>query len=308
MALVSRRSPDLAGTDRTAAARLRGAAVAPGSLADLVQRFPRNVGAMLGLIILSVLVFVALSADLIRPFDSYAIQVQDKFQSPSLQHPMGTDDLGRDIFSRVIDGTRISFRVALLVLGLAGAIGTVLGTLAGYAGGVVDEVIMRVADIFLAFPSFLLAMAIVAALGPGIENAILAIGVAWWPRYARLLRGQVLTVKHELYVDAARALGATARRLMGVHILPNARAPLLVQLATDAGQAIIITASLSFVGLGAVPPMPEWGAMIAQARAYIISYWWVATFPGLAISLTVAGYMFLGDGLRDLLDPKLRRL
>ena len=308
MALVGRRTPDLKAADQPVAAPLRRAAAAPGSLTDLAQRFPRNVGAMLGLIILAVLVFVALSADLIRPFDSYAIQVQDKFQSPSLQHPMGTDDLGRDIFSRVIDGTRISFRVALLVLGLAGAIGTVLGTLAGYAGGVVDEVIMRVADIFLAFPSFLLAMAIVAALGPGIENAILAIGVAWWPRYARLLRGQVLTVKHELYVDAARALGATARRLMGVHILPNARAPLLVQLATDAGQAIIITASLSFVGLGAVPPMPEWGAMIAQARAYIISYWWVATFPGLAISLTVAGYMFLGDGLRDLLDPKLRRL
>jgi peptide/nickel transport system permease protein len=172
---------------------------------------------------------------------------------------------------------------------------------------VLDEVLMRIADIFLAFPSFLLAMAIVAALGPGIDNAILAIGVAWWPRYARLMRGQVLSIKHDQYVDAARAIGASWWRLVRVHILPNARAPLLVQMATDAGQAIIITASLSFVGLGAVPPMPEWGAMIAQAREYMISYWWVATFPGLAISVTVAGYMFLGDGLRDLLDPKLRR-
>jgi len=151
-----------------------------------------------------------------------------------------------------------------------------------------------------------LAMAIVAALGPGIENAILAIGVAYWPRYARLLRGQVLSVKNELYVEAARTLGAGALRLMRVHILPNARAPLLVQLAADAGQAIIVTASLSFVGLGASPPMPEWGAMIAQARAYTLSYWWVGTFPGIAITITVAGYVFLGDGLRDLLDPKLR--
>jgi peptide/nickel transport system permease protein len=297
-------SPSLSGRPVTGPAPRRPL---PGSLADLAQRFPRNAGAMVGLIILSTIVLLAIFADLVRPYDPYAIQVVEKFQPPSLQHLMGTDDLGRDIFSRVLDGTRISFRVALLVLLVAGSIGLVLGALAGYAGGWVDELIMRVADIFLAFPSFLLAMAIVASLGPGIENAILAIGIAWWPRYARLLRGQVLSVKHDLYVDAARALGASTWRLMGVHILPNARAPLLVQSATDAGQAIIITASLSFVGLGAIPPMPEWGAMIAQARAYMISYWWVAAFPGLAISLTVAGYMFLGDGLRDLLDPKLRR-
>lgn len=282
-------------------------AIVPGSFRDIASRAPRNVGATLGLVILAVIVLVALFADVIRPYDPYAIQVAEKFQPPSAQHLMGTDDLGRDIFSRVIEGTRISFRVAFMVLLVAGSIGLVLGMLAGYLGGLIDEMIMRAADIFLAFPSFLLAMAIVAALGPGIENAILAIGIAWWPRYARLLRGQVLTVKHELYVEAARSIGASSFRLMRLHILPNAYAPLLIQLASDAGQAIIITASLSFVGLGALPPMPEWGAMIAQARTYMISYWWVATFPGAAISVTVAGYMFLGDGLRDLLDPKLRR-
>lgn len=292
----------------TARARLAARrAGLPGSVADIARRLPRNVGATLGLVILAGIVLVALFADVIRPYDPYAIQVVEKFQPPSAQHLMGTDDLGRDIFSRVIEGTRISFRIAFMVLLVAGSLGLVLGVLAGYFGGLADEVIMRAADIFLAFPSFLLAMAIVAALGPGIENAILAIGIAWWPRYARLLRGQVLAVKHELYVEAARAIGASVFRLMRLHILPNASAPLLIQLASDAGQAIIITASLSFVGLGALPPMPEWGAMIAQARTYMISYWWVATFPGAAISVTVAGYMFLGDGLRDLLDPKLRR-
>lgn len=292
----------------TARARLAARrAGLPGSVADIARRLPRNVGATLGLVILAGIVLVALFADVIRPYDPYAIQVVEKFQPPSAHHLMGTDDLGRDIFSRVIEGTRISFRVAFMVLLVAGSLGLVLGVLAGYFGGLADEVIMRAADIFLAFPSFLLAMAIVAALGPGIENAILAIGIAWWPRYARLLRGQVLAVKHELYVEAARAIGASVFRLMRLHILPNASAPLLIQLASDAGQAIIITASLSFVGLGALPPMPEWGAMIAQARTYMISYWWVATFPGAAISVTVAGYMFLGDGLRDLLDPKLRR-
>lgn len=278
----------------------------PGSLADLAQRLPRNVGASIGAVILIVVLILALLGDVIRPYDPIAIQLVDKFQPPSLAHLMGTDDLGRDIFSRVVEGVRISLRVVVLVLVLAAGLGTLVGLVAGYVGGALDELAMRLADIFLAFPSFLLAMAIVAALGPGIENSILAIGISWWPRYARLLRGQVIGVKHDLYVEAARALGAGPWRLMRLHILPNARAPLLVQLASDAGQVIIVTASLSFVGLGAAPPMPEWGAMVAQARAYMLSYPWVGTFPGLAITVTVAGFVFLGDGLRDLLDPKLR--
>lgn len=279
---------------------------APGSLRDLATRAQGNVGAIIGLAILVLVLSVAILADLIRPYDSIEIQLVDKFQAPSATHLMGTDDLGRDVLSRVIDGSRISLRVVALVLVIASSIGMLLGASAGYVGGLVDDVVMRVADVFLAFPSFLLAMAIVAALGSGIDNAVLAVGIAYWPRYARLLRGQVLTLKHELYVEAARSLGASHPALIGRHILPNAWAPLLVQMASDAGNAIIVTASLSFVGLGASPPMPEWGAMIAQSRTFMLSYWWVGTFPGLAIMVTVAGCIFLGDGLRDLLDPRLR--
>ena len=281
----------------------------PGPLFEL-WRFARraryNVGAMLGLSLLLVVVLTAIFADRISPYDPYFINVVDKFQPPSPAHLFGTDDLGRDVFTRVVVGARISFRVAALVLLIAGGIGVALGTVAGYRGGLVDEVVMRIADVFLAFPSFLLAMAVVAALGPSINNAILAIGVAWWPRYARLIRGQVLTIKQSLYVEAARTIGASELRIMLVHLLPNCVAPLIVQLTMDAGNAIIITSSLSFVGLGAVPPMPEWGAMIAQSRGYMLTAWWVPTFPGLAIAVTVAGYMFLGDGLRDLMDPTLR--
>jgi peptide/nickel transport system permease protein len=271
-----------------------------------VRRASGNVGAMFGFVVLVLVLAVAVLADLIRPYDPLAIQVVDKFQAPSLVHWMGTDDLGRDVLSRVIDGSRISLRVIVLVLVIAGGVGVVLGALAGYVGGLVDDVVMRIADVFLAFPSFLLAMAIVAALGSGIDNAVLAVGIAYWPRYARLLRGQVLSLKHEVYVEAARSLGSSHVRLIWRHILPNAWAPLLIQSAADAGNAIIVTASLSFVGLGASPPMPEWGAMIAQSRTFMLSYWWVGTFPGLAIMVTVAGCIFLGDGLRDLLDPRLR--
>jgi peptide/nickel transport system permease protein len=196
--------------------------------------------------------------------------------------------------------------VAVEVLIVAGAVGIILGIVAGYWGGLVDEFLMRIADIFFAFPSFLLAMAIVAALGPSIQNAILAIGIAWWPRYARLLRGQVLSVKHMAFVDAARSMGGSHWRLMWRHIFPNCLAPLVVQFATDAGAAILSTSALSFVQLGARPPMPEWGLMISQGRVFISTYWWIPTFPGIAIALTVAGFMFLGDGLRDLWDPKLR--
>ncbi|HID64544.1 MAG TPA: ABC transporter permease [Anaerolineae bacterium] len=269
----------------------------------------RNVGAMVGIAILLSISFVAIFAPQIATHDPLEIKVlEEKFLPPQRSHLFGTDNLGRDIFSRVVFGTRISFRVAVTVLTIACSIGVVLGTISGYCGGLIDELIMRVADVFLAFPSFLLAMAIVAALGPGIENAILAVAIASWPRYARLVRGQVLTVKNLAYVEAARAIGASSLRIIAVHILPNCFAPLVVQATMDAGTAILTAAGLSFVGLGARPPTPEWGAMIARGRPYILTYWWVPTFPGLAISLTVAGYIFLGDGLRDLLDPRLRRV
>ena len=271
-----------------------------------LTRLSRNVGAVLGVAMLMLVILVAVLAPWIAPYDSYKLDVMNKFQPPSLAHLMGTDDLGRDLFSRVVMGSRISFQVAAEVLLISGSIGILLGALSGYRGGWVDEAIMRAADIFFAFPSFLLAMAVVAALGPGIENAILAIGISWWPRYARLLRAQVLSVRSRAYVEAAQTLGATDWRVMTRHVLPNCIAPLIIQVTMDAGAAILTTAGLSFVGLGAVPPMAEWGSMIAQGRAYITNYWWIPTFPGLAIALTVAGYMFLGDGLRDLWDPQLR--
>jgi peptide/nickel transport system permease protein len=276
------------------------------SLLQFLRRVRNNVGAMLGIALLLGIVLVAIFANQIAPSDPYFIDVRKEFLPPSVEHLFGTDDLGRDVFTRVVVGTRISFRVAALTLSIAGSIGVVLGTVAGYRGGIIDEAIMRTADIFLAFPSFLLAMALVAALGAGITNAIIAIGIAWWPRYARLIRGQVLSIKQAPYIEAAHTIGASELRIMYLHLLPNCIAPLIVQLTMDAGQAIIVTASLSFVGLGAVPPRPEWGAMIAQSRSYMLTAWWIPTFPGLAIAITVAAYMFLGDGLRDLLDPTLR--
>jgi peptide/nickel transport system permease protein len=285
----------------------------PGAVVDGVRKPPsffkratRNVGAMIGMVILVVITLVAIFAPLISPYDHLAIDVSQKFTPPGREHLFGTDELGRDVFSRVVMGTRISFQVAVQVLVIAGSVGIFLGIIAGYRGGLVDESIMRVADIFFAFPSFLLAMAIVSALGPSIQNAVLAIGIAWWPRYARLLRGQVLSVKTMPFVEAARGMGAGDGRIMFRHVLPNCMAPIVVQFATDAGAAILSTAALSFVQLGARPPMPEWGLMISQGRVFIASYWWIPTFPGIAIAVTVAGFMFLGDGLRDLWDPQLR--
>ncbi len=273
---------------------------------SFLVRMTRNAGAMLGVVTLGLVVLVAILAPWIAPTDGYRLDVMNKFQPPSASHLMGTDDLGRDVFSRVVLGSRISFQVAAEVLLIAGIIGILLGAVSGYRGGLIDEVVMRLADIFFAFPSFLLAMAVVAALGPGIENAILAIGIAWWPRYARLLRAQVLSVRARAFVEAAESLGASGTRILWRHIVPNCIAPLVIQVTMDAGSAILTTAGLSFIGLGAVPPMAEWGSMIAQGRSYITNYWWIPTFPGLAIALTVAGYMFLGDGLRDLCDPQLR--
>lgn len=270
------------------------------------RRLWRNTGAMVGLFLLGAIAGVALLSLGYVPKDPYAIAVEQRFHPPAASHPFGTDDLGRDVLSRVMLGTRISLGVAGLVLLVAGGAGVPLGIVSGYRGGLVDEVLMRASDIFLAFPSFLLAMAIVAAVGSSMTNAILAVGIAWWPRYARLLRGQVLGLVNMPYVEAARAMGAAEARILVRHVLPNCLAPLLVQFATDAGNAILITASLSFVGLGAKPPLPEWGFMVAQGRQFLLTAWWVPISPGLAIGTTVAAFMFVGDALRDLLDPKLR--
>jgi len=290
-------------------------AIAPPTVTDLVprswsrqivSRTRHNVGALIGIVLITIIIFLALFANIIAPFAPHEQQLMDSLQPPSAEHWFGTDELGRDLFSRIVFGTRVSLRVAVLVLGLATSVGSVLGAIAGFRGGLIDEVIMRVADIFFAFPHFLLAMALVAALGPGLNNAMLAVAIAYWPRYARLVRGSVLAVKNTTYVEAARGLGCSDARILIRHVLPNAMTPVIIQATMDAGIAIVTTAALSFVGLGARPPTPEWGAMIASGRDYVLTAWWIPTFPGIFISITVAGFMFIGDGMRDLLDPALR--
>lgn len=296
----------MAMTEMSVAARPFADVAHPSWIRQLLSRTRHNVGALIGIGLLAFTVSLALFADIIAPYGAEEQQLMNALQAPGAEHWFGTDELGRDLFSRIVFGARISLKVAVLVLGLATGVGCVLGAIAGFRGGLVDEVIMRVADIFFAFPHFLLAMALVAALGPGLNNAMLAVAIAYWPRYARLVRGSVLAVKNTTYVEAARGLGSSDTRILLRHILPNAITPVLIQATMDAGIAIVTTAALSFVGLGARPPTPEWGAMIASGRDYVLTAWWIPTFPGLFISLTVAGFMFIGDGMRDLLDPALR--
>ncbi len=262
--------------------------------------------AVVGLAILLFWIGVALTVTFFVPFDPLATDVSARLQPPSTTHWFGTDDLGRDIFRRTLYGARISLPAGFLTVASALVIGCLVGAIAGYAGGWVDAILMRIADMVLAFPSIVLAMAIAAALGPGLKNALIAIVVVLWPEYARLMRAQVLAVKAQEYITAAEALGVSRRRLLLVHILPNTQAPLVVKATLDVGAAIVLTAGLSFIGLGAVPPTPEWGAMIREGQRRF-SQWWLATFPGLAIFSVVMALNFLGDGLRDALDPRRRR-
>jgi peptide/nickel transport system permease protein len=258
-----------------------------------------------GLVVILVWVLIALFAGLIAG-DPYAQDPLIRLEPPSSQHPFGTDELGRDVYSRVLHGARISLPVGVVVIGFSALLGSLLGAVAGFAGNKVDEAIMRVVDVFLAFPSIVLAMAIAAVLGPSLINAVIAIIVVWWPEYARMMRGQVLAAKENEYVLAARALGAPERRVLFQHILPGALPPILVKASLDIGSAVVFIASLSFIGLGVVPPAPEWGAMIAAGRVKFFD-WWLATFPGLAIVSVVLAFNYIGDGLRDALDPRLQR-
>jgi peptide/nickel transport system permease protein len=261
--------------------------------------------ALVGLIIISVLILVAVLAPVIAPFDPYQQVAEDRLQPPGSRYLFGTDDMGRDVFSRVIYGSRLSLAAAAVVLVLSMSSGIVIGAVAGYVGGRLDEVLMRITDMFLAFPAMVLAMVIASALGPSLLNAMIAIAVVWWPWYARLIRGQILSLKTMEYVEAAKALGAGNVRILWKYILPNCTAPLIVQATLDSGYAILTTASLSFIGVGALAPTPEWGSMISIGRSYILGQWWYPTFPGLAIFLAVAGFNLLGDGLRDILDPRI---
>jgi peptide/nickel transport system permease protein len=266
---------------------------------------PRHL-AWVGIVIIVGVLTIAVFADVLAPHDPYALGLQAVLQPPSAAHPFGTDEVGRDVLSRVIHGSRLSLRAAVLVLIAAASIGIPLGVVGGYFGGLVDDLIMRSADIFLAFPSLILAIAIAAALGAGLESAILAVGIVWWPDYARLVRSVVLSVKSQTFIEAARTTGASDSRIMFRHILPSATPPLLVKATLDAGYAILFTASLSFVGAGAQEPLPEWGKMIATGRDYMINNWWYATFPGLAVFVAVLGLMWVGDYVQDATDPRRR--
>ena len=272
----------------------------------LVRRSPLTA---IGLALVLLLVLVALLAPWIAPHpkDTGETHIKERFQQPSLDHPFGTDDLGRDVFSRVIYGSRISLEVGILAIGLALLIGIPLGVIAGSSGGIIDEVIMRVTDTFLSFPSLLLAMAISAILGPNLRNAMIAMAISWWPWYTRLLRSEAISVRERDFVVAARAIGVSWGKVIFKHVLPNCLTPIIIQASMDFGGIILTCASLSFLGLGAQPPTPEWGLMVSTGRTFFLTHWWIVTFPGLAIFLAVLSFNLGGDGLREILDPKMRR-
>lgn len=259
-----------------------------------------------GAVIFLGVVVCAIFAPLIAPFEPTAINFPHKLRAPGLEHLMGTDVLGRDIFSRVVYGARISLLIGVSVLTVATAIGVPIGLVSGYFGGWIDTLLMRVSDVFLAFPPLLLPIAITAALGAGLFNAMLALAISWFPWYARIVRGAVMGVRQELYIDAARAMGVSSLRIMLRHALPNSWTPVIVQASMDFGYTILAAASLSFIGIGAKPPMVEWGLMVALSRSKFLDYWWTAAGPGLAIFLTVLAVNLVGDGVRDILDPRTR--
>lgn len=273
---------------------------------DFVKRFKRNKAAVVGLTILVLLMLVAIFAPYIAPYDPYDAQMQFALEKPSAQHLLGCDELGRDVLSRIIYGARISLRVGLEAVAIALGIGIILGALAGYYGGWIDLLIMRVMDVMLAFPSILLAIAFMAVLGRGIDNAVIAIGIVSIPEYARIVRGSVLSVKENDYVMAARAIGNSNNGIIFRHILPNIIAPIVVRATLGISSAILDTAALGFLGLGVKPPDAEWGTMLGMGRGYIWNATHLLTYPGLAITTTVLAFNLMGDGLRDALDPRLR--
>ena len=270
------------------------------------RRLRRNRSAVAGLVVIGVLVFSALFAPWLAPYNPYQVDLDNRLQPPGGAHIFGTDELGRDIFSRLLYGARVSLWVGIVTVAAAALIGVSGGLVAGYLGGYWDAVIMRVVDVFLAFPVILLAIAIVAVRGPGLNNVLIALALVYWTAYARLARSVVLTLREEEYTWAARALGASPPRIMARHLLPNAVAPLVVLASLGMGNAILAEAALSFLGLGIQPPEPSWGSMLNTGMQFLRDASFLCTVPGLAIFVTVLGFNLLGDGLRDALDPRLR--
>jgi peptide/nickel transport system permease protein len=269
--------------------------------------FRRNPLAVTGFVIILALLLAAAAAPLLATHSPIAQDLTARLTPPGAAgHLLGTDELGRDIWSRLVYGTRITLVIVVMVVLLVAPIGLVVGAVAGYAGGWLDAVLMRVTDIFLAFPRLILALAFVAAIGPGIENAIIAIAITAWPPYARLARAETLTIRHSDFIAAARLQGASATRIVVGQVLPLCLSSVIVRVTLDMAGIILTAAGLGFLGLGAQPPSPEWGAMISSGRRFILDQWWVATMPGIAICIVSLGFNLLGDGLRDVLDPKQR--
>ncbi len=279
---------------------------ARGGWSGAVARLARNPSGLLGAAILVALIVCGVAAPLLTPDDPLAQNLMGALQGPSVQHPLGTDQFGRDILSRILYGTRVSLPIGFISVTIACALGVPLGLVAGYYGHWAESIIMRLMDIMLAFPGILLALVVIAILGPSLNNVMLAVGISGVPSYARLVRGSVLQVKANAYVESARATGASDARLILAHILPNVLAPIIVLASLGVGSSILAASGLSFLGLGAQPPSPEWGAMLSTGRNYLEQAWWIATFPGMMIVLAVLAMNLLGDALRQALDPRLR--
>ncbi len=274
---------------------------------DFMIRLGRNQVAVVGLVIIIVLVICALFPSWIAPYGYDEQNLSAQFISPCSEHWFGTDDYGRDIFSRVIYGSRISLFIGLVSISFSCVVGVFIGCIAGYYGSVLDNTLMRIMDVMLAMPSIILAIAIVSTLGAGLRNLVIAIGISTIPQYARIVRASVLSIKEQEFVEAARCIGASDFRILARHILPNCMAPIIVQATMNIAVAILSAAALSFIGLGVMPPTPEWGAMLSAGRAYLRDHWFIVTFPGIAIMLSVFAFNLFGDGLRDALDPKLKK-
>lgn len=299
---------DRAATADTAAGDLR--AIRAEEWRKVWFRFRQSTLSVVGLGIVALIVIAAVLAPLIAPHPQHAgsvVNFEASLKPPSRMYIMGTDDAGRDIFSRTLFGARISMVLGVVVLAIAVLVGVPLGLVAGYWGGRLGNAIMRVTDVFLAVPPIALALAVTVALRPNLTNAMLAIAFAWWPWYTRLVYGQVLSIREEQFVEASRSMGAGPLRIAFREILPNAWSPILVKMTLDMGFVILTATGLSFLGLGAQPPTPEWGTMIAEGRGYLPGYWWASTFPGLAIFLAVMGFNLLGDGLRDVFDVQIEQ-
>ncbi len=294
-------------TNKTVKTRLQLIKPYLEDLTHTLYLWRRNNLAIIGTVIIVLFLLIAALAPLLAPYSPSAQNLPNKLQAPSWEHPFGTDEFGRDILSRVLYGSRIALQIVFIVTLISGILGVIIGITAGYYGGVIDEVLMRLTDMFLAFPRLILAMAIAAMLGPSIVNAIIAISLVQWTQYARLARAEALRVKGQPYIESIRSMGASNLRIIFLHILPMSISPVLVQLTLRMGTVIITASTLGFLGLGAQPPSPEWGIMVSDGRSFLIDQWWISIFPGIAIALIVFGFNLLGDGIRDMLDPRLRR-